>query len=56
MCFTIVRIWEYIKPQDGAKFDPMGLIVTHFCCILDNPALGIVVSEQTLLCVFFFLL
>ena len=25
----------------------MGLIVTHFRCILDIPALGIVVSEKT---------
>ena len=24
----------------------MGLIVPHFCCILDIPALGIVVSEK----------
>ena len=29
-----------------AKFDPMGLIVSQFCCILDIPALGIVVSEK----------
>ena len=55
MCFTIVRIWEYILPQDGAKFDPMGLIVSHFCCILDIPALGIVVSEKIFF-MFFFLI
>ena len=24
----------------------MGLIVSHFCCILDIPALGILVSEK----------
>ena len=24
----------------------MGLIVSHFCCIVDIPALGIVVSEK----------
>ena len=32
----------------------MGLIVSHFCCILDIPALGIVVSEKKILFMFFF--
>ena len=31
----------------------MGLIVSHFCCIVDIPALGIVVSEKIFLCFFF---
>ena len=32
----------------------MGLIVSHFCCILDIPALGIVVSEKKIFSCFFF--
>ena len=30
----------------------MGLSVSHFCCILDIPALGIVVSEKNIFYVF----
>ena len=32
----------------------MGLIVSYFCCILDIPALGIVVSEKKIFLMFFF--
>ena len=32
----------------------MGLSVSHFCCILDIPALGIVVSEKNIFYVFTF--
>ena len=34
----------------------MGLIVSHFCGILDIPALGIVISEKFFFSCFFFLL
>ena len=34
----------------------MGLIVSHFCGILDIPALGIVVSDNKFFSCFFFLL
>ena len=34
----------------------MGLIVSYFCCILDIPALGIVVSEKKIFLMFFFLI
>ena len=34
----------------------MGLIVSHFCCILDIPALGIVVSEKKIFFMFFFII
>ena len=34
----------------------MGLIVTHFCCILYIPAIGIVVSEKIFFMFFFFLI
>ena len=32
----------------------MGLIVSRFCCILDIPALGIVVLEKKIFFMFFF--
>ena len=37
-----------------AKFLSMGLIVSRFCCILDIPALGIVVLEKKKICFMFF--
>ena len=34
----------------------MGWIVSHFCCILDIPALGIVVSEKKIFFMFFLII